>query len=179
MFPVPPMMHELQRAIAVSYGSQIHKRRLRMEPSHRSTGLSKGALVLFALLLSPAISHAQDASGNFNLPFEVHWGNALLSRGDYTFTVISSTRLYLLHVRSKTASTLILPLVIDKGTISEPTQLNVIRIGQEHFVESLAFRELGITFSFSVPSPKGGVLVSSSAPHTRLRVSNRSKSMSN
>ncbi|MGH9357367.1 MAG: hypothetical protein ACRD10_14670, partial [Terriglobia bacterium] len=66
-----------------------------MELSHRSVGMRNGALVLFALLLSPVISHAQDAGGKFNLPYEVHWGNAVLSPGDYNFTVISSARLYL------------------------------------------------------------------------------------
>lgn len=166
----------------VPYGWIInshHIRRFRVKSSHRSTLLSKGVPVLFALLLTPAISQAQDAGGKFNLPFEVHWGNAVLSPGDYTFTIISSKRFYFLNVRSKTASTLILPLIIDKGTVSEPSQLKVARIGQEHFIESFAFKELGITFRFSLPSSKGGVLVSSSAQPSRLSVSNRSKPISN
>ena len=46
------------------------------------------ALVVLTLCLSAAIGKAQNAyAGKFTLPFETHWGGAVLPAGDYTMTV--------------------------------------------------------------------------------------------
>lgn len=148
-----------------------------MQFSHRSTFLSKIVLVVFtlvfALLLTPVISQAQNADGKFTLPFEVHWGNAVLSPGKYVFTVIPSKTFYFLYVRSKTASTFILPEEINRGMVSEHSQLNIVNIGQEHFVQSFEFKEMGNTFLFQLPSPKADVSMSSATRVSHLRISNR------
>ena len=151
-----------------------------METNHRSTLLNKAVLVIFAsvlaLLAAPTISQAQDAGGKFTLPFEVHWANAVLPRGNYTFTVIPSKTFYFLYVRSETASTFILPTGINKRTASEHSQLNVVRIGQKYFIQSFEFKEMGNTFRFQLSSSTAAALVSSATQASHLRVSSRSVS---
>src|SRR6266566_3184627 len=57
------------------------------------------ALVALTLCLSAAIGKAQNAyDGKFTLPFETHWGGAVLPAGDYTISIPSESTPYLLYV---------------------------------------------------------------------------------
>lgn len=59
---------------------------IRIFSKFRSLGLA-----LLAVALSPCWAPAQSAaSGEFRLPYEVHWARVVLSPGEYTFSVPSA-----------------------------------------------------------------------------------------
>ena len=53
----------------------------------RSFALSSLVLALIASCLSAGMAKAQEWQGQFTLPFEARWGQAILPAGDYSFTV--------------------------------------------------------------------------------------------
>lgn len=44
-------------------------------------------MVLVAGCFGATLASAQEVTGKFNLPFETHWGKAVLAPGDYSFRV--------------------------------------------------------------------------------------------
>ncbi|MGH9438355.1 MAG: hypothetical protein ACRD22_10780 [Terriglobia bacterium] len=120
-----------------------------------------------ALLLAAGISKATSSGGKFTLPFEAHWGIAVLPPGDYTFTVISpfgSPRY--LDVRGKRSGAYIFPLSTEMGTNARRSHLTLVTIGRNHFIERLVLTEVNTAFEFRIP--KSAIR---NARSTRLKLS--------
>ncbi len=47
-------------------------------------------VAISTLSMFSTLAYAQDAVGKFTLPYEVHWGKAILDPGDYKYSIESS-----------------------------------------------------------------------------------------
>ncbi|MGH9451756.1 MAG: hypothetical protein ACRD11_14665 [Terriglobia bacterium] len=120
-----------------------------------------------ALVLAAGISKATSSGGKFTLPYEAHWGIAVLPPGDYTFTVISpSGSPRYLDVRGKRSGAYIFPLGTQIGTNARHSHLTLVTIGSNHFIERLVLKEVNTTFEFRIPKS-----AKTEARFTRLKLS--------
>jgi hypothetical protein len=91
--------------------------------------------------------------GKFTLPYQVHWGNAVLPAGEYLLAFTQDQTPALISIRD--AKTL-------RSVAYEPTSIRedgkgesalvIGARGDRHVVESLRIKELGETFVFRPPS---------------------------
>ena len=117
--------------------------------------LNQFALVALALGSSAGLGRAQNAyEGQFTLPFEAHWGHAVLPAGDYTISMRSATAPYVLFVRGAGKSVILLANGFDEKHVSDESKLTVVDTGGTETIASLEAGQLGLTFAYSVPKSK-------------------------
>ncbi len=110
------------------------------------------ALVALILCFSAGVGKAQDAyKGKFTLPFEAHWGSAVLPAGDYTISIPSATAPYLLYIRGEGKTAIILANGADTKAVSDHSQLTLVNTGGKHAIRMLEAGQLGLTFDYAVP----------------------------
>jgi hypothetical protein len=110
------------------------------------------ALALGALATS---GNAQDSyQGKFTLTVETHWGSATLPPGDYTFTLPSNSAPYRLYIQGKGVSAIIQATTAEERVVSERPELNLVDIADVHTVQTFEAPELGVTFTYWVPTQK-------------------------
>src|SRR5208282_5625289 len=63
----------------------IPMRRMVMNTNKSLRLVKLAVLALVTACFGASLANAQEVQGKFNLPFETHWGNAVLSPGDYSF----------------------------------------------------------------------------------------------
>ena len=124
--------------------------------------LNQFALVALALGSSAGLGRAQNAyEGQFTLPFEAHWGHAVLPAGDYTISMRSATAPYVLFVRGAGKSVILLANGFDEKHVSDESKLTVVDTGGTETIASLEAGQLGLTFAYSVPKSKMKPMVGS------------------
>lgn len=117
--------------------------------------LHKLALVPLALCLSAGLGKAQNAyQGKFSLPFEVRWGNAVLPAGEYTFRMPSAIVPYTIFVRGEGKSVIILAASGNDRTVSEKSELTLVKIGDRYVVRSLEAGQIGLDIDYSAGSSR-------------------------
>ena len=117
--------------------------------------LNRFALVALALGSSAGLGRAQNAyEGQFTLPFEAHWGHAVLPAGDYTISMRSATAPYVLFVRGAGKSVILLANGFDEKHVSDASKLIVVDTGGTETIASLEAGQLGVTLDYSVPKSK-------------------------
>jgi hypothetical protein len=113
------------------------------------------ALLVLALCFSAGLGKAQNAyEGKFTLPFEAHWGRAVLPAGDYTILMRSATEQYLLFVRGEGKTAIIMAQGTSTKTVSDNSHLTVVNTGGNQAITELAAGQLGLTFSYATPKMK-------------------------
>jgi len=125
--------------------------------------LSKFRILSFALLvlaLSPCWARAQlAATGEFKLPYEVHWARVVLPPGEYTFSVQSVNLPCILVLRRQskpeTALMLLAKGISRSATTSGHSGLNLVLKGEQRTVESLDLGDLGLVLYYGKPGEKG------------------------
>ena len=101
--------------------------------------------------------HSQESSiGEFTLLTKVHWGDAVLPDGDYTYTVESSDGLFLITVRRKEDGSVarFMANTFSETQRSDSGGLILTRGGEDTFVTSMRVGTLGLVFYFSAPRVK-------------------------
>ena len=112
--------------------------------------LCKLALVPLALCLSAGIGEAQNAyQGKFTLPFEARWQNVVLPAGNYTISMHSATAPYTMFVRGEGKSVIILGVSVNERTISEKSELTLVKLGNSYVVRSLEAGQIGLDVDYS------------------------------
>jgi len=96
---------------------------------------------------------AQVLKGSFTLPYEVHWGRAVLPAGTYLITIDSVRGPALVTTTDGRGLCLVSPALVDSTTEKRPTALLISRIEGERSVRSLNWREGGRSFVYQ-PSTK-------------------------
>jgi len=110
------------------------------------------ALVVLTLCLSAAIGKAQNAyAGKFTLPFETHWGGAVLPAGDYTISIPSESTPYLLYVRGEGKTAIIMAIGTDTKMLSDHSELTIMNSGGKQAITQLEAGQLGLAFDYSLP----------------------------
>ena len=116
------------------------------------TKLGVAALALGALATSGRAQIRYE--GKFTLPFETRWGGTTLPAGDYTFTLPSWNRPYMLYIRGQAGNAIIMATTTDDRVDSNRAQLNLVDIADVRTVQTLEAPELGLTFIYATPSQK-------------------------
>jgi hypothetical protein len=117
-------------------------------------------LLVIASFTAPANAQSelpQEAfQGKFTLPYEVHWGNALLPAGDYVFGFTQSQTPANIWIRdAKTLRSVAFePTGIRQDGKGDSALLVSVR-GRQHVVCSLTIAEIGETFVYQCPSARG------------------------
>jgi hypothetical protein len=131
------------------------KRRLVLKSLTNFKFVNQIALVALALCFFAGLGKAQNAyQGTFTLPFEAHWGGAVLPAGDYTISMRSATEPYLLFVRGEDKTAIIMAYGTSTKAVSEGSHLTVVNTGGNQAITELAAGQLGLTFSYATPKMK-------------------------
>ena len=114
------------------------------------------ALVALTGVLAPRVAKAQEyESGKFTLSTEVHWGDAVLSPGVYTFSVnspVSSGRLYVYRESSPRAGYIVMAQALDAGPAStDQDHLVLAEKDGEAYVTELQLGSQGLVLHFAAP----------------------------
>jgi hypothetical protein len=134
------------------------------------------ALLALALCFSAGFGKAQNAyEGKFTLPFEAHWGEAVLPAGDYTISMRSATEQYLLFVRGEGKTAMIMAQGTSTKTVSDNSHLTVVDTGGNQAITELAAGHFGLTFSYATPKMKKTTEASLHNPVLNLPVSTTGK----
>jgi hypothetical protein len=116
------------------------------------TTVAAAALALGALATS---GNAQNVyKGKFTLPFETHWGSAILPAGDYTFVMSSASSDYRLYIRGAQVNAIIQTTSTEDKAVSDHAQLNLVDIADVQTVQTFEAPELGLTFVYFTPTQK-------------------------
>jgi hypothetical protein len=111
------------------------------------------SLALLAVAISPCWAHGQlAATGEFQLPYEVHWGRVVLSPGEYSFSVQSANLPCVLVLRRQSKPEA--PLMLLASGISRRTTtpnhsgLSLVLEGEQRTVASLYLGDLGLVLYY-------------------------------
>jgi hypothetical protein len=107
---------------------------------------------VFALAvgLGASQANAQDVKGTFNLPFEAHWGNAVLQPGEYAIHVSTRTSVHPVMYISREGKTVMVLAGTSENTASERNYLRVDSVGRAHVIREFNAGVAGERFTFFV-----------------------------
>jgi hypothetical protein len=129
------------------------------------------SLSLFALAvgLTASQANAQSAKGTFNLPFQAHWGTAVLEPGEYTISLPPASSMSPIVQVSGQGKTIMVVMGMSGSTDSERSYLRIENIGQAHVVRELDYGATGRLIRFPVPkSVRNQAALERSAQDTRV-----------
>jgi len=124
------------------------------------------AAVLLATAWFPQPASAQVGfQGRFTLPYEAHWGQAVLPPGDYQLTFIYGNVSTTVAIRDANSLRMVAlePLNIREDSKGESALL-ISREGSKWVVHSLRIAELGEAFLYERPPAHGGSVEEASQP---------------
>jgi len=113
------------------------------------------ALTLSAMTFAPSLASAQEAAGTFTLTHEVHWQNAIVPAGKYSFTVEASGPAEMLKLRQLSGREQGFMLIATEAGVakpSDPSQLVVVSRPSGSFVRTMQLPVFGMTLHFAVPA---------------------------
>jgi hypothetical protein len=112
----------------------------------------KAALIAALLLVAGAFSGPANAQGQtrarFTLPFEVHWGRAVLPPGDYRVRFPSEPQGVLVISDARNHDVAVERTDNQDDSAGRSSALLISTKGREHVVCSLTIAELGETFVY-------------------------------
>jgi hypothetical protein len=104
-------------------------------------------LAISSTTLFTAAAQAQHVEGSFTLPYTVHWGLATLPAGNYTFEAPSSSEPFILTVRGKGTSAMI--MAQGRTTLTaNGSSLQIANEGNGAVVSSLQLAPYGLIFQY-------------------------------
>lgn len=113
------------------------------------------SLLALSALGSPALISAQEmAHGEFVLPHEVHWQNALVPAGEYHFTFANNGvagMFTLMKMNGGRAGFLFIVSDTDESVRSNINQIVLNATPQGSYVSEMELPEYGMTLHFTVP----------------------------
>jgi len=135
-------------------------------------------LVKFAVLamltacFGTNLANAQTIQGKFDLPFEVHWGPAVLPPGNYSFTLPSGSGFpaNTVIVRGEDDTARIIVSLVHDYSSSGESALIVERCGEKSTVSALRLAEAGLVIYYPAPKARGQVLAQARKQIQRLPV---------
>lgn len=128
---------------------------------------------VFALAvgLSASQANAQVLKGTFNLPFQAHWGQAVLEPGEYVVRLSAGMSMYPVFYVSGQGQTIMVTPGTYGATESERSYLRIENVGQAHVIREFRSGVAGELFTFPVPkSVKNQAALARSAPDMTVSV---------
>jgi hypothetical protein len=124
---------------------------------------------LSALSLFPAPALAQDASGKFVLPREVHWGGVSLPPGEYSYSIEHRAgETVLLRSADGKHSLIVMPSTTSLVDPPATSQLLLRSEGGEWFVASMVLSIDGEELHFATPTKRITVAQDANLHHAKL-----------
>lgn len=112
----------------------------------------KAALIAAVLLVAGAFSGPANAQGQrvakFTLPFEVHWGQAVLPPGDYLARFPTDMQGILVISNAKNHREVAIERTTNREDSGERSSALLVGTNRNHVVYSLTIAELGETFIY-------------------------------
>lgn len=121
--------------------------------THHAAKATLFSLVLIAVGLFGSLAHAQsEIQGKFTLPYEVHWGQAVLPPGDYLLG-FQNTPFTTAVIRDAVTLRPVAfePVVIREDSKGGESALLIGTRGEHRTVYSLRIEQLGETFVYDPP----------------------------
>lgn len=114
----------------------------------RTLGIA-GLAAAISLIASPL--NAQQ--GRFNLPFEAHWGNAVLSPGAYRLSGPSITApIGVLYISGNGKTQMAVPVISSFGKEdSDRSYLKLVNVGGVYVVREFVSGTTGRNYTFGIP----------------------------
>ncbi len=130
----------------------------------RSFTLIKTLVLALAALYGFASSASAQSAirGEFTLPSEIVWGQAVLPAGDYSFNLPSTRAPEIIQIRGEGKSVLIMAQATSDLPASSDSALVLVRNGDRSVVSSLRLAPLGITLHYA--AHKGAYAAVAQAP---------------
>ena len=139
------------------------------------SGAAVAVLAMAGMAWFPDMVHAQASmGGEFKLSQEVHWGDAVLPTGSYTYSIDSGSGSTVVRVRQigGALAGLFVPQTSSEGSDSGIRGIVLQRVGEEAFVTSLHVARRGTVLNFMAPIPKARIHSASATQTQRITVSN-------
>ena len=116
-------------------------------------------LAVLAAALSASLASAQNYEGKFTLPFEAHWGKAVLPAGDYTFRVNPSEPPCMVSVsHGRQIVAFILTSATSKGEVAGSSALIAVRSAGSYSIRALQLAEPGMVLEYGPPKAERQIL---------------------
>lgn len=107
---------------------------------------------LLSLSLGVFVASANAQQARFTLPYEAHWGNAVLQPGDYTLS--TSTAMAwpkVLTISGEGKTVYLLASVEALAPESQNSYLRIAKVGETHVIEEFRSGLTGKSFLFAAP----------------------------
>jgi hypothetical protein len=124
---------------------------------HATKAALFAAVLLAACLFGSPANAQSDFQGKFTLPYETHWGKAVLPAGDYVMTFTHDNTQPMLMIRDAKSRLIVAYELTDVRDDSSkgPSALLIGTQGTRRAVQSLRIAELGKTFVYERPPAQG------------------------
>ena len=111
------------------------------------------AIALIAACVSATPAAAQGVfHGNFTLPNDVRWGDAMLPAGDYTFSLQSSGLPAQIILRGPNGGAFIVTSATNRRDSGDSSNLTVERRGGTRFVSEMYLADLQLHLRYQAPA---------------------------
>ena len=111
------------------------------------------ALVALALgVTAPSANAQENYKGTFNLPFETHWGGAVLQPGEYTVSIEGGV--YgpkIIRVRGNGQVATALAPAYEVKPVTDSGHLKLVKVGGVYTLYRLDAGLIGQSYTFSLP----------------------------
>ena len=118
-----------------------------MEKTSR-TFVKLAVAAAIAICVSASSASAQSLKATFTLPYEVHWGKAVLPAGPYSITFDSLSGPAIIRTSTGGDGVLVMPVTTGQAMNGQPTGLIVTAIENEHVVRYLNLREANVSLGY-------------------------------
>jgi hypothetical protein len=116
--------------------------------------LKLGVVAAVATCLSGGTANAQSlVKGTFTLPYEVHFGRAVLPAGPYTISMDSVRGPAIVRTAAGSGRAMVLALYVEDSLKDQPTALLITKHENERFVSAFNWRGGNTAFVYT-PSTK-------------------------
>ena len=148
-----------------------------MNTHHCLRSLKFAVLIVVAVYFGASLANAQELRVKISLPFEVHWGPAVLAPGNYSITLNSRVHYpeyTLISWEGNQKNTFVLSSSCEPNFFGG-SGLIVERRGTRYTVRSLRFAEAGLVFNYPPAKAQRPVLAQEPVLFQRLPILMASK----
>ena len=126
--------------------------------------------VLFSIALGTFVVSANAQQGTFTLPFETHWGNAVLPAGDYKMSSsVTPAFPKVLSISGQGISVWVIAGMANPADDSETNSyLTIQSVGSLHVVRQFVSGLTGKTYKFEMPKTIRTELAAAGSPQQEI-----------
>lgn len=106
----------------------------------------------FVAALGLGASQANAQKTTFYLPFQAHWGRAILNPGDYTLSVPDSASLSrIFYLQGAGRTQMAIPTIVSNEVTSGRSCLKLVNVDGTYYVQEYVSAARGTALKFAIP----------------------------